>query len=37
MNKNQWINKAVIYHIFPLGLCGAPKWNEGENLLIAEY
>ncbi len=29
MNKNQWTDNAVIYHIFPLGLCGAPKWNEG--------
>ena len=31
MNKIQWVNKATIYHIFPLGLCGAPKWNEGDK------
>ncbi|MEG0527853.1 MAG: DUF1653 domain-containing protein [Longicatena sp.] len=23
-----WINKAVFYHIYPLGLCGAPRFHE---------
>lgn len=31
MNRIQWVNKATVYHIFPLGLCGAPRWNEGEK------
>lgn len=31
MNKDHWHNKAIVYHIFPLGLCGAPKWNEGDK------
>lgn len=31
MNKDHWHNKAIIYHIFPLGLCGAPKWKEGDK------
>ncbi len=24
-----WYNNAIIYHIYPLGFCGAPKFNEG--------
>jgi glycosidase len=24
---NTWANNAVFYHIYPLGLCGAPEWN----------
>lgn len=24
-----WYEKAVFYHIYPLGMCGAPKQNEG--------
>lgn len=31
MDMDHWYNKAVVYHIFPLGLCGAPKWNEGDK------
>ena len=23
-----WYNEAIFYHIYPLGLCGAPKQNE---------
>ena len=26
-----WYDEAVFYHIYPLGLCGAPKNNPGEN------
>ncbi len=35
MNIN-WVNDAVFYHIYPLGFCGAPKYNEGKqyNLLL---
>ena len=24
-----WFDEAVIYQIYPLGLCGAPKENDG--------
>ncbi len=24
-----WYDNAIIYHIYPLGFCGAPKFNEG--------
>ncbi len=24
-----WYDNALIYHIYPLGFCGAPKYNEG--------
>ncbi|MBP0972518.1 MAG: DUF1653 domain-containing protein, partial [Oscillospiraceae bacterium] len=24
-----WYENALIYHIYPLGFCGAPKFNEG--------
>ena len=23
-----WYNDAIIYHIYPLGFCGAPKFND---------
>ena len=26
---NHWYDNAIIYHIYPLGFCGAPKINEG--------
>lgn len=26
-----WVNDAIFYHIYPLGFCGAPKYNEGEK------
>jgi len=26
-----WVNEAVFYHIYPLGLCGCPKENRGEE------
>ena len=25
----KWYENAVMYHIYPLGFCGAPKHNEG--------
>lgn len=27
-----WYESAVFYHIYPLGLCGAPKQNEGQEV-----
>ena len=28
-----WITKAVFYHIYPLGFCGAPRFNaDGERV-----
>ena len=27
--SNHWYDNAIIYHIYPLGFCGAPKINEG--------
>ena len=30
MNIN-WVNEAIFYHIYPLGFCKAPKYNEGEK------
>lgn len=27
----KWYDKAVFYHIYPLGLCGAEKLNDGVN------
>ena len=27
----KWYDKAVFYHIYPLGLCGCKKENNGEN------
>lgn len=27
-----WYENAVFYHIYPLGLCNAPKLNEGEQI-----
>lgn len=28
-NTYTWYEKAVFYHIYPIGMCGAPKVNEG--------
>lgn len=30
-SKYPWYNRAVFYHIYPLGMCGAPKENRGVN------
>ena len=30
---NNWINEAIFYHIYPLGFCGAPQFNDnGETV-----
>jgi len=26
--KNHWAWQTIFYHIYPLGLCGAPEWND---------
>lgn len=26
-----WVNKSVFYHIYPLGFCGAPEFNDGKQ------
>ncbi len=26
-----WFDEAVVYQIYPLGLCGAPEYNNGDN------
>lgn len=25
---NKWFNESIVYHIYPLGFCGAPKYND---------
>ena len=30
-NGCKWIEDAFFYHIYPLGLVGAPRYNEGEK------
>lgn len=27
-----WFNESVIYQIYPLGFCGAPQYNDGEQV-----
>ena len=27
-----WFDNAVLYHIYPLGFCGAPRFNEGDKV-----
>ncbi len=27
----QWINDSVFYHIYPLGFCGCPEYNDGKT------
>lgn len=27
----QWVNEAVFYHIYPLGLCDAPPRNDFQS------
>lgn len=29
--NNNWVNEATFYHIYPLGFCDAPRYNEGEK------
>ena len=28
-----WYDNAIMYHIYPLGFCGAPKYNEGGDIV----
>ena len=28
-----WYDNAIIYHIYPLGFCGAPKFNDGGEVV----
>lgn len=28
---SQWINNSVFYHIYPLGFCGCPEYNDGKT------
>lgn len=28
---SQWIKDAVFYHIYPLGFCGCPEYNDGKT------
>ena len=28
-----WYDNAIIYHIYPLGFCGAPKFNDGGDVV----
>lgn len=28
-----WYDNAIIYHIYPLGFCGAPKYNDGGEVV----
>jgi glycosidase len=30
---NSWINECIFYHIYPLGFCGAPKFNTEEKIV----
>ena len=27
---SQWVNNSVFYHIYPLGFCGCPEYNDGK-------
>lgn len=31
MQEKIWVNESMFYHIYPLGMAGAPKYNEGKN------
>ena len=28
---SKWINSSVFYHIYPLGFCGCPEYNDGKT------
>ncbi|NLK71038.1 MAG: DUF1653 domain-containing protein [Clostridiales bacterium] len=30
-----WYENAIVYHIYPLGFCGASKFNENENVVYS--
>ena len=27
---SNWVNNSVFYHIYPLGFCGCPEYNDGK-------
>lgn len=29
----KWYENAIVYHIYPLGFCGAPKFNDGGDVV----
>lgn len=29
--EKNWVNESVFYHIYPLGMLGAPRFNEGDK------
>ena len=29
---SQWVNNSVFYHIYPLGFCGCPEYNDGSTV-----
>ncbi|MEE0264160.1 MAG: DUF1653 domain-containing protein [Acutalibacteraceae bacterium] len=29
---SNWVNKSIFYHIYPLGFCGAPEYNDGATV-----
>ena len=31
-----WYDEAVVYQIYPLGLCGAPLQNDGDQAQAGE-
>jgi cyclomaltodextrinase len=33
-STGHWANDAVFYHIYPLGLCGAPPRNDFDSLIV---
>ena len=32
-----WYDEAVVYQIYPLGLCGAPLQNSGDQTQAGEH
>ncbi len=32
-----WYGEAVVYQIYPLGLCGAPLQNDGDQAQAGEH
>ena len=32
-----WYDEAVVYQIYPLGLCGAPLQNDGDQAQAGEH
>ena len=34
MMTPQWTRESIFYHIYPLGLCGAPEWNNNSSPVV---